>query len=272
MPRTCDLELGGRFMGLFIGPNGCGKTIAAASWPGRTMIYDFDGRVRPIRFFYPNRKDIEYITVGAVKDSRNPSVIGFKEWCDDFEDLQDRCDYDNIIVDSVTSLTATAVMFQLGMKGEGQGKKVAGGIKVPTWDEFNGETSVMHQILEVAKILPCNVIFTAHPIAKSELGADGKTMRRHNSIACFGNKTPSIVPGFFDEIYTFSVEPPDAPGDPAKRYITTQPNGVDVGKSALPLPRIIEITNKPLFGIIQSHLATHNLKLQEKIDATTTAK
>jgi|SoiMethySBSTD1v2_1073268.scaffolds.fasta_scaffold26988_6 hypothetical protein len=269
MPNVFDIVLGGRIMALFISDNGNGKTVAAGSFPGPIKFFDFDGRMQPLKLFYPNRKDITYDLVGmeAIRPGPNfPGCISFMDFAREFEDLQDRCPWETVVVDSITALTATAVGFQLGIKSkEGKGKKLTSGIQVPSWDEFNGETSVVQQILDVSKVLPCNVIFTAHPVDKS-VDVGGGTLKKARSIAAYGTKTPSLVPIYFNEIYQFGVEPPSAPNEPAQRFVLTQPTGKDMAKTALPLPPRIDITNKPLYPILQKYCAEHNVKLQGKAE------
>jgi hypothetical protein len=122
-------------------------------------------------------------------------------------------------VDSFTALTAVAVGFQLGIKArEGKGKKLSSGIQVPSWDEFNREASVVQQILDIAKILPCNMIFTAHPVDKSI--DTGGTLKKGEASLHTG-QNPSLVPIYFNEIYQFGIEPPSAPDQPAQRFILT---------------------------------------------------
>jgi hypothetical protein len=264
MANVHAIELGGRFMGLFISDNGNGKTVAAASFPGPIKFYDFDGRMQPVKLFYPTRKDIEYDIVGIENHpptATYPGCISFMDFAREFENLQDRCPWGTVVVDSITALTATSVGFQLGIKSkEGKGKKLSSGIQVPSWDEFNGETSVVQQILDIAKILPCNVIFTAHPVDKS-VDAGGGTLKKARSIAAYGTKTPSLVPIYFNEIYQFGIEPPLAPDQPAQRFILTQPTGKDMAKTALPLPPRIDITGKPLYPILQKYCKDYNIKL-----------
>jgi hypothetical protein len=274
MPSTFDIELGGRIMALFISDNGNGKTVAAASFPGPIKFFDFDGRMQPVKLFYPNRRDITYDIVGIDTQRPNagyPGCISFMDFAREFEDLQDRCPWATVVIDSITALTATAVGFQLGIKSkEGKGKKLSSGIQVPSWDEFNGETSVVQQILDVAKVLPCNVIFTAHPVDKS---VDvGGTLKKARSIAAYGTKTPSLVPIYFNEIYQFGIEPPNAPDAPAQRFILTQPTGKDMAKTALPLPPRIDITSKPLYPLLQEYCRKHNVKLAEKESAKEAGK
>ena len=268
MPSTYDIVLGGRIMALFISDNGNGKTVAAASFPGPIKFYDFDGRMQPVKLFYPNRKDIDYDIVGIEEQRPTgdyPGCIGFMQFAKQFEELQDRCPWATVVVDSFTALTAVAVGFQLGIKArEGKGKKLSSGIQVPSWDEFNGEASVVQQILDVAKILPCNMIFTAHPVDKSI--DTGGTLKKARSIAAYGTKTPSLVPIYFNEIYQFGIEPPSAPDQPAQRFVLTQPTGKDMAKTALPLPPRIDITNKPLYPILKEICAKHNLKLEARAE------
>ncbi len=266
MPSTYDIVLGGRIMALFISDNGNGKTVAAGSFPGPIKFYDFDGRMQPIKLFYPTRRDISYDVVGIEAQRPNgqyPGCISFMDFAREFEDLQDRCPWATVVIDSITALTATSVGFQLGIKSkEGKGKRLSSGIQVPSWDEFNGETSVVQQILDVAKVLPCHVIFTAHPVEKSvDIGG---TLKKARSIAAYGTKTPSLVPIYFNEIYQFGVEPPSAPDQPPQRFIITVPTGKDMAKTALPLPTRIDITNKPLFPILKDICSKHNVRLEEK--------
>ena len=197
MPSTFDIQLGGRIMALFISDNGSGKTVAAASFPGPIHFWDFDGRMQPVKLFYPDRRDITYDTVGIEEirpSGAYPGCISFMDFAKRFEDLQDRCPYNTIVVDSITALTATSVGFQLGIKSrEGKGKKLSSGIQVPSWDEFNGETSVVQQILDDAKVLPCNVIFTAHPVDKNvDIGG---TLKKARSIAASAGARTRRSPG-----------------------------------------------------------------------------
>ena len=149
MPRTIDKKLGGRFMGLFYGPNGSGKTIAAASFPGPVMIWDFDGRVDPITAFYPKRDDISYWTIGLDGDARS-DVLGFTEFCDRFTALQNNCPYSTIVIDSYTMYSAVAIWHQMGMRKKYELKMTKGVLPIPDLDEFKGETAVFLKILEIS--------------------------------------------------------------------------------------------------------------------------
>jgi hypothetical protein len=266
-PRTCDIELGGRFMGLFVGTNGSGKTIAGASWPGNGLILDFDGRVAPVRLFYPKRTDIEYWTVGLDGDARS-DVVGFSEGIKKIEDLQDRCPYDWVMMDSYTSYSAVAVLHQMGLHSNDV-KKTKGGLPIPDWDEYKGETGVMLQILEILKILPCNVIVTAHPIQAAKTTKQGgsandvlASMIKGQSIASYGWKTPSLLPNYFNEMWHFWTDVSNQLGQTISRKVQTVSAGEIVAKTALPLPKVFDITDKPCYNVVQAYLNEYKLKLQ----------
>jgi len=260
-------------MGLFVGPNGNGKTVAAASFPGPIMVWDFDGRVEPIKAFYPNRDDIEYWTIGLDEDTR-PDVIGFTEWCKRFEALQENCPYGTVIMDSYTAYSALACFHQMGFRKPEDLKRTKGGLPIPDWDEFKGETGVMLQTLEIAKILPCHFICTAHPISKARTTKQGgstnevlASMVRASTLATYGWKTDSFLPNYFNEIYYFYTDVTAHLATPNKYMVQTVSAGEIVGKTALGLPPTIEITGKPFYPILQAILKEKEMALIEKVKA-----
>lgn len=263
MSRTLsDMVLGGRFMAMFKGSYKTGKTIAAASWPKPLRIYDFDGRMAPLKLFYKNAPGISVQTVGPVSIPSH-DIISYKEFCKEFEDLQDRCDFATVVLDSFTSLSNTAITFQLAVAGRSEkkiadkiGRLNAAGLRLPGFDEYNGETTSITQILDVAKILPCHFIMTAHPITKIE--TDGTRVKRVTTLASYGQKIASIAPAYFDEVYHFSMQPGLTEAEPTRRFILTQPDGDDFAGTALPLPRMIEITNRPLYPQVVKALDEYN--------------
>lgn len=264
-PRTCDIKLGGIFRGLFVGPNGSGKTVAAASFPGPVLIWDFDGRVDPVRKFYPKRDDIEYWTVGLDADARR-DVISFTDWCEKFERLQDNCPYGTVIIDSYTAYSATCIFHQMGLH-QGDVKKTKGGLPIPDWDEFKGETGVMLQTLEIGKILPANFIVTAHPISKARTTKQGgstnevlASMIRASTLATYGWKTDSFLPNYFNEMYYFHTDVTSQVAMPNKYIVQTVSAGEIVAKTALPLPASIEISGVPFYPVLQKILDEYEIK------------
>ncbi len=48
MPNASELTAEGKFVGLFVGRSGSGKTVAECSFPGKTFDFDFDSRIKGI--------------------------------------------------------------------------------------------------------------------------------------------------------------------------------------------------------------------------------
>lgn len=256
-------------MGLFTGASGSGKTVALGSFPGPILIFDFDGRTEPLKHFYPKREDIEYYTVGLSAKPRE-DTIGFLDFCKKFEALQDSCPYGTVCIDSYTMYSIVAVLHQMGMRDEKDLKHTKGGLPIPDWDEYKGETGVAVQVMETAKIIPAHFIMTAHPVSKAATTKQGgstnevlQSMVKTTTLSTYGWKTASILPCYFNEMYHFFTEAARV-GNGVSRYVQTISNGEIVAKTALPLPGSIEITNLPLYGVLEATLKEHNVKLEAK--------
>jgi AAA domain len=241
---------GQTFRGLFVGPCGSGKTVALGSFPGPMMIYDFDDRVDPLIEFYKKRDDISYKTVSSWKSGRADS-IDFMEFCQEWMEFQERCDYATVAIDSISNCSACCVLYALQLNKEFNWKKGAR-LAIPGMNEYKSETAVMLKILEVMKGIPAHTICTAQPVSKLEMIEPGnmETLRPTSSLTAYGTKTPSFIPNYFNEMYLFHNEVQQQ-GQKPKRYVTTVANGDIPAKTALPIPPIFEITDKPLWNMLQ---------------------
>ena len=246
---------------LLVGATGRGKTIAAASWPGKTLVLDFDGRHRPIIEWYPDRVKagdfaVEEVTPVNFWTVFKPLIVSLAQYNP----------YENIILDGVTSLSTCTVVMQMLVKGsfshfdpkmKTEGAKItSGGIMVPTWDEFNGEAMVISTLLESLRSLKCNLFLTAHPVQRTLIGKDKKA-ERYTSITTFGPKIESIIPTYFDEVWYFDykVDSDNLGKEIIKRTCYTSPceNYLEA-KTALKLPKEIDYTDKNLYDVIKPYL------------------
>jgi AAA domain len=249
------------FKGLFVGPSGRGKTIAASSWPGKTLNIDFDGRHRPIIDWYPERVAAGDYTVEEV----NPENFwtSFKPLIDNICKFNP---YQNIILDSVTSLSTTTVVMQMLVKGSWKGwnpkekvegvKITSGGIMVPTWDEFNGEAMIISTLLETLRSLKCNLFLTAHPVQRTTIN-DKKKAEKYTSLTTFGPKIESIIKTYFDEVWFFDYKIDSDPNgkEVIKRTVYTGPSeDYFEAKTALKIPKEIDYTDKNLYDIVKDYL------------------
>lgn len=256
---TKDIVMGSSFKGLFVGVNGSGKTIGAASihlipGMGRVWVGDFDGRLDPVKRKYPNA-DIHYDVYG----SRNYGF--FRAFMD--KQCDGKRDYDAYLIDSLTSLTMSNVMWQLRLKQQindnDKIKTSKAGIPITSFEEINVETILVNELLEQIKYLyddGASVILTAHPVAKTFIpgGKEGGTVNRYESYAAYGNKVPNIVPNFFNEIYFFQEEKNLSTGQNKFLMRTSKDSENNLAKTALTLPKEIDWTNQDLFPILAKHI------------------
>jgi hypothetical protein len=237
--------------------------------PGPILLFDFDGRVDPLINFYPHRSDIEYFTVGLSDDAR-ADVIGLMTFAKKFEALQDDCPYGTVAIDSYTMYSTTSVLYQMGHRDNKELKRTKGGIAIPDWDEYKGETGLAVQIMEVAKIIPAHFIMTAHPVSKAQATKQGGTtnetlasMVKASTLSTYGWKTASILPSYFNEMYYFYSDVSSQLGQDIKRFAQTVSAGEIVAKTALGLPAKFEITDKPTWPVIEALMQERMKKIEE---------
>lgn len=250
MPSTKDIVLGKFFKALFVSKNGFGKTVEMASFhPKGTMwIADFDGRIDPIKLIYPDL-DLRYDTYNSENYERF-----ITDWNNKLADPSIK----TMCIDSLTSWSMAVVKWKMQISGNANKIFSRGDKKdvyTPGWDEINCETDQITNILDDVVKGGKNFIVTAHPIDKVEIKVEGKTStsERIRRLVAFGPKIESMVPNYFNEIYSFELSPPMQPSMPWGRTVCTVPK-LDLGKSALGLPAYLDITNKHLYDVIRDHL------------------
>lgn len=255
-PTADQLDSSSDFTSILLkSPYGFGKTLAAS-----TMCVDGDiflaywDKKKPVELenFYKNiikrpelLKRIHYEVYGA----RNANEFHNKL----VSMMNGQCNYIGVINDSITMMTSSAVGWSLGFRNP-SGPKIDSMNKnayqyIPDFDEYKVETSLVVQSLDMCKQLPCNIIWTAHPVPTMKIEENGPKMRitKVNQIVSYGSKVGSLVPGQFTEIYHLSLQNDwDAVRGIAsqKRIVNTIGTGDDFAKTALNIPAEFDITNK----------------------------
>jgi hypothetical protein len=265
MPYTDEISLSDKFMALFIGKPGTGKTLAGSSFAeqGQMEFIDFDGRMKPVKLFYPKvRIHISPFNMTTLENFAYKYI----------PELVKYCPYKTVQLAGITSLSTVAISYQMYQRRGGNDplKLTKGGLMVPSWDEFNGEAMIIGQILDALRALPCNVIVEAHPVNRTDI----TKAEKYTSIVAFGPKVESLIPGYFDEIYYFNTEV-SIQGE-YKYVVHTKPStDYPLAKSSLPLPPRFELSDgegRPLslYNLIQRELSKHALSLgeQDKIEKT----
>lgn len=242
---------------LLKGPFGNGKTLAAASMamdgPVWLAYWDKKKPYELIKFFqYRDPKILKNLDIDIY------SAQNAHQFLNKLNTLINDCPYYGIINDSVTMMTASAVNWSLGFRNPSGGKKdeinPAAMKMIPDFDEYKVETSMVTQALDICRMLPCNVIWTAHPLNGISISGAGKSIQvtKTNPIVSYGTKVASIVPGQFTEIYHFALENSwDAARGKAgnKRVVHTKPIGDDFAKTALGLPDELDITDRMFWEV-----------------------
>lgn len=249
--NTRDIVLGDRIFALSKGDPGTGKTVASGSFPNPYFI-DTDGRIRSLVKMFPG-KSIEYDTFSD-----------FWQVCLKIEELNRKCDYETIVVSSLTSLANLAIEYSLKFRGavgseEASKKKDKGGLtrgNIPLTDvsDWGVEFRGLSRIVEGLKALPCHVILEAHVIAveRNNLQTGSSTVSRRLMTGAKG--IAAYLPTMFDEAYHFYVESDAFSNKPPKFKVKTIHSGDDWAKTVLPLPPEIDWTNQNFYELLRKYI------------------
>jgi len=174
-----------RFMGLFIGRSGSGKTCAECTFISpqskkdgkRIRVFDFDGRIRGIlgcQWIDRSIVDYEYYPPRAGIGDKST----FVKLNNDFATLQTQCQsgqnpYETIILDSLTSQTfallcdALVLTHQTSGKGGDKKGKYLGTMAMPGPEDYGFESNGTYQLLAFLRSLPIpNIIVSAHIVER----------------------------------------------------------------------------------------------------------
>lgn len=251
MPDILNVDPLQKFMCMAVGANGSGKSIAISSWrqKGSVYFFDFDGRMASVANWARQRGlkagQLTYDTYGV--DNLYESLVKLDKFVDN-------CPHGAIAIDSFTAVTVTAVMYSL-RKREGSGEKAKlasrskGDLIIPDWDEYKGETVVVTQMLDLCKAIASKgtaVFWTAHPLQSTKIS--GKEYSIQTRYTAYGQKTDSLIPIYFNEIYNFVSEWDPTSGNIERKALTQPMAGVNA-KTALNVPKEIVWTNKDFYPI-----------------------
>src|SRR5258706_4963874 len=150
-------------------------------------------------------------------------------------------------------------------------RKNKGKVKInPDFDEYKVVTSLATQALDICRVLPCNIIWTCHPVSSIKIEGSGTTMKvtKVNPIVTYGNKAGDIIPGNFSEIYHFSKQQEwdSSSGSGRIRYIVdTEAIGDDFAKSNIGLKASMDITDKLFYEVWKEKVAQHNKEMDDAL-------
>lgn len=268
--RASEIAVSRNVSLLLKSPWGHGKTIAAASFaidgPVFLAYWDKKAPIELINFFGRMGErgkrildNIEYEVYGANNANKFLNkLIDFGQDCRLFA----------FINDSVTNMTSGAVNWSLSFRDDRKNKDK---LKViPDWDEYKVETSLVTQSLDICRTLPCNVIWTCHPIPSVKIEGSGASIKvtKVNPIVTYGSKAGSIIPGSFSEIYHFIKQSNwDAnTGKSSMRYLVSMDAiGDDFAKSNIGLSGELDITDKLFYEVWKERVEEHRKELENDL-------
>lgn len=202
------------------GPEGTGKSRALASFPGRTKIYDLDLRgLALVEPFKDREDDFEIEQFGPDE---------FPRFIKDFEELQDRCDFDNVFLDGLTALDRMLVTYTLGLPSSG--KSVSRGIiKIPQFEDWNALNNAINKVVSIGRNLTrekgVNFFLTAHLIETSQKASTGGYVQR---LLTGAKAVAGEIPGYFNDIWYFYT---DMDLDKPKYMCRVAPSDIITAKS-----------------------------------------
>ena len=124
---------------LIYGIPGMGKTTLLGMLPGKTLIIDIDKGTRVLS----DRDNVDIVRVSENLPQEIDNIL---------KDLQKKCDYQNVAVDSLSELERGLLTYY-GKQGKND--------NLPTLQDYGRVNNVISNWCRQFRALPCNVFFTA---------------------------------------------------------------------------------------------------------------
>lgn len=188
---------------LILGASGSGKTVAAASWPGKKLWLDFDNKISSAANFYVDNKEVlesievkQYGKISIKPASGTPRMAQFQADMAVYfkmHDLKQKLPFDTLIVDTITTLSDSLLedyryVSQLGVKRPN--------VDQNSQSDYGLFATHFKQIIGRLLALDCNVLFLGH----TQLEQDEASGMKSNEILMPG-QLKSKLGIYFEEVY-----------------------------------------------------------------------
>lgn len=266
MPTLNDVSLDDGLYVMLKGEPGTRKSTQALSFP------------LPQYWFSVDRK-MKALVLPMKEWGIDPTQVHYDDYKDEASiqnkliDLEVKCPYKTIILDSITSIGDVTNLQTIRNKsgtsrkdGSDKGNKV-GGIDVNSFEDYKAENQAFTRIIDTTKSIQsywkCNIVLIAHIIGERKVGENGLTAHAR-TIVTGGKAISAKIPAYCEETYHFDIEQSANADRPGKFRIITVHTGEDFARTSLPLPAKIEIGDRPLYSTyIQP--AINELKLRKGV-------
>lgn len=234
---------------MFKGEPGTRKSTAALSYPGNQYWFSWDKKMRslllPMKAWGIDPKTVDYDDYNDWSKARAK-----------LEQLQLNCPYKTLVLDSITSLGDCTLQQTMKLKtgksrssGAAAGKLIAG-IAVNELEDYNAESSALLEMIALTKDIhtfhKVNIILIAHVIQVDYKTVGGET-HVSRSIVTAGKKVAGKIPAYCEEVYHFNIEKSIDTSIGGSYALLTQHTGDDFARTSLPLPKLIQFGDKPLY-------------------------
>ena len=192
---------------LLLGPSGAGKTVAAATFPGKKLWLDFDNKISSAANFYSQDKVMlesievkQYGKMSIKPATGKPRMAQFQEDMAVYfkmHDAKQKLPFDTLIVDTITTLSDSLL--------EDYRYVSQTAVKRPNIDQ-NSQSDYglfathFKQIIGRLLALECNVLFVGH----TQMEQDEATGLRTNEILMPGQLKAKLGI-YFEEVYFAKV-------------------------------------------------------------------
>lgn len=245
MAKLSELIVSQKLKLLLIGASGSGKTVMAASAPGKTLILDFDNKASSAASYYAhyNPKQLENIEVEAFSLNKmtDSPYEKFIAWLDRLEERakEEKFPFDTVVIDSLT-LYAEALMGYVMKHNPGIKRAFS---SVPAMQDYLVAGTKFREDINRILSLPCHVICTAHSATQK----DDVTGELRNTILLAG-KTAEHLPRIFTEVYWAHVK---KNGDKIEHVAQTRSDGRFTCRTQIPtIPNFVPLQFETIYGYI----------------------
>jgi len=234
---------------LMKGDPGLRKSTQALSFPQPSYWFSWDRKMAalkiPMRAWNIDPKQVQYDDYDDWSKARAQ-----------LEKFQVNCPFKTLVIDSITSCGDSIMRQTLKAKygatrksGADAGKTI-GGIQVNELEDFNAESSALHELISLTKDIhkfhKVNIVLIAHVISIENTPIGGKTTVSR-SIVTAARKIAAKIPAYCDEVYHFDLEKSFDESKGGELRILTTHTGTDFARTTLPLPEVIKFGTRPLY-------------------------
>lgn len=260
MPNFSDHTPEQRFIGLFVGLSGCGKTCAEASFqeatnPNIVEFLDFDGRIgglhgaswltdeqkKKIKYEYYPPRDSQFITKletkfdGYLMSARIGQPVP-----------------QTVCLDSLTSECFAALSYSVPLTHAGSKGRKVGVVPMPSPEDYGVEANATYGILSYMRTVPIrNVICTAHIVpvfSKIDPSDSYSPSVETGEKLSLRDKIAANIGIYFDHVFRFEKQ---MYGQSEKYFVTFRSALARTSYSWLPEGRH-EWTGKNFYEFMQS--------------------